>query len=368
MPIGILTLEWDDRLGVQITAKYPEELTISEPTLIQIYSTHEYTGEAGMISLMVGSLNIASYYTGADKKIYVVLLLNIDDDPDAFEGGLADISRIIIQNIDGNAYVPMVPSLFRRLSVYPSLNQEQLIAITYQDEVKRMIINRLRDEGVISKSELNIWLKDRYRYGFVDVDSILFDLVKRDIIKVTSVKGMPSELIFLTNDLLMIRTPPVKILKNPVEMGLPENLADDYEIAVKNYFDNYRPSEEDNLKIIELLVNPPIYETIRLLRTTVPTKNTLEKLRKKGVDDVDEVLKVLYENKLIQVFQDKRNIEYYAMLSDFNLSLMYPKYALNTIIQEYELKSKMDKVLVEYLNVLEDTYYDLKMQTKPTKE
>jgi hypothetical protein len=84
---------------------------------------------------MVGSLNIASYYTGADKKIYVVLLLNIDDDPDAFEGGLADISRIIIQNIDGNAYVPMVPSLFRRLSVYPSLNQEQLIAITYQDEV-----------------------------------------------------------------------------------------------------------------------------------------------------------------------------------------------------------------------------------------
>jgi len=368
MPIGLITMKWDERIGTTITSKYPEELTISEPTLIQIYSTHEYTGEAGMISLMVGSLNIASYYTGIDQKIYVVLLLNLDDDPDAFEGGLSDISRIIIQNLEDDAYIPMVPSLFRRLSVYPSLNQEQLIAITYQDYVKRMIINRLGEEGVISKSELNIWLKDKYRFGFVDLDSILFELVKRDLIKVTSVKGMPSELIFLTNDLLMIRTPPVKILKDPVEMGLPENLVEDYKNAVKIYFSNYHPSEEDNLKIIELLVNPPVYETIRLLRTTVTTKNTLEKLRKKGVDDVDEVLKVLYENKLIQVFQDKRSIEYYAMLSDFNLSLIYPKYALNTIIQEYELKSKMDKVLVEYLNVLEDTYYDLKMQTKPTEE
>ena len=262
----------------------------------------------------------------------------------------------------------MTPSLFRRLSVYPTLNQEQLLAITYQDEIKRMIINRLRDEGVVTKSELNIWLKDKYRYGFFDIDSILFDLVKREIIKEASVKDMPSELIFLINDLLMLRIPPTKLLKNPVERGLPENLVDDYKIAVKNYFSSYRPSEEDSLKIIKLLVNPPIYETLRLLRTTIPTKNTLEKLRKKGVDDVDEVLKELYENKIIQVFQDKRSIEYYAMLSDYNLSLIYPKYALNTIIQEYELKSKMDKVLIEYLNVLEDTYLDLKMQTKSTEE
>ncbi len=364
MPVGLLIMKWDERVGTQISAKYPEEILINDQTLMQIYSTHEYSGEAGMISLMVGSLNIASYYTGRDQGIYVILLLSLDDDPDSFEGGLSDISRIILQNIEDRSYVSMIPSLFRRISVYPSLNQEQLLAITYQDEIKRMIINRLRDEGVVSKSELNVWLKDKYRYGFIDLDAILFELVKREIIKEASVKGMPSEQIFFINDLLIIRTPPVKIFKNPVEKGLPDSLVEEYRVAVNNFFKNYKIEEDDHLKIIELLVNPQVYETLRLLRTMIVTKNVLEKLRKKGVDDIDGVLKTLWENNIIQVFQDKRNVEYYAILSDIHLSLIYPKYLLSIIIQEYEVKSKTDKVLIEYLNVLEDAYYNMKSQKK----
>src|SRR5665648_1088162 len=158
-----------------------------------------------MISLMVGSLNIASYYTGPEKGYYILLLLNLDDDPDSYEGGLIDVSRIILQNLEDEAYVSLIPSLFQRLSVYPTLNNEQRLAITYQDEIKRMIINRLREEGVVSKSELMVWLKDRYKQGFVDLEGVLIELIKRDLIKETSVKGMPSELLFLTNDVLMLR-------------------------------------------------------------------------------------------------------------------------------------------------------------------
>ena len=368
MPVGLAIMKWDPRIGTQIVAKYPEEIKISDATLMQIYSTHEYSGESGMISLMVGPLNIASYFTGPDKGYYIILLLTLDDDPDSFEGGLSDISRIILQNIDDNAFVPMIPSLFRRLSVYPTLNQEQLLAITYQDEVKRMIINRLRDEGVVSKSELNVWLKDKYRYGFFDIDAILFDLVRREIIKETSVKDMPSELIFLINDLLILRVPPSAVYTEPVERGLPEALVNDYKLVVKNFFQSYNPSEEDNQKLIDLIVNPNIYDTIKLLRTTIATKNVLEKLRKKGVDDIDGVLKELWEHKIINVFRDKRGIEYYAMLSDFFVSLIYPKYLLNTVIQEYEVKSKTDKVLLEYLNVLKDAYYEIKLKKKFNKK
>jgi len=364
MPVGLLVMRWDERVGTEITAKFPEEINMSEGTLMQIYSTHEYSGEAGMISLMVGSLNIASYYTGPEKQMYIILLLSLDDDPDTFEGGLADIARIIIQNTSDDSYISMIPSLYRRLSVYPSLNQEQLLAITYQDEIKRMIINRLRDEGVVTKSELNVWLKDKYRYGFIDIDAILFELVKREMIKETSVKGMPSEIIFLINDLLTIRVPPMKLLKNPVANGLPESLVEEYEAAVRNFFISYRPSEEDTLNIVELFVNPQVYETLRLLRTLIATKNVLEKLRKKGVDDIDGVLKLLWDNNLVQVFRDSKNIEYYALCSDIFFSLVYPKYIANTIIQEYEVKSKTEKVLIEYLNVLEDTYYNIKEQKK----
>jgi len=364
MPVGLVLMKWDERVGTEILAKYPEEITVTDKTLMQVYSTHEYSGESGMISLMVGSLNIASYYTGPEKGYYILLLLNLDDDPDAYEGGLADTSRIILQNLEDEAYLQLIPSLFRRLSVYPTLNAEQRLAMTYQDEIKRMIINRLREEGVVSKSELMVWLKDRYKQGFVDLEGVLIELIKREIIKEASVKGMPSELIFLTNDIIMMRIPPVQLLKDPADRGLPSQLVEDYRTETKKFFQNYRPSENDNLTIIDVLINPQVYETLRLLRTAIVTRNDLEKLKKKGVDDVDEVLKMLWESQMIQVFQDERNNEYYALLSDFYVELIFPKYLINIIKEEYEKKSKADQVLIEYLNVLENTYVNLKEAAK----
>ena len=367
MPVGLVVMKWDERIGTEITAKYPEEITITDKTLMQVYSTHEYSGESGMISLMVGSLNIASYYTGPEKGYYILLLLNLDDDPDAYEGGMADASRVILQNVDDDSYIGMIPNLFRRLSVYPTLNAEQQLAITYQDEIKRMIINRLRDEGVVSKSELMVWLKDKYKSGFVDLEGVLIDLIKRDMIKEASVKGMPSELIFLTNDILMLRIPPSQLLKNPSERGLPAQLAGDYKTESKKFFQSYRPSEEDNLRVVAILNDPQVYETIRLLRTAIVTKNDLEKLKKKGVDDVDEVLKLLWDGQMIQVFQDDQNNEYYALLCDFYLNLVFPKYMMRVVKAEYETKSKADQVLVEYLKVLEDAYVTRKSAGKIEK-
>jgi len=364
MPIGLVVMKWDDRGGIEILAKYPEEINVNDRTLMQVYSTHEYTGESGMISLLVGSLNIASYYTGPDKGYYILLLLSLEDDPDAYEGGLIDISGIILKNLIDEAYLPMVPTLFRRLSVYPTLNNEQRLAIAYQDEIIRLVIKRLRDEGVISKSELMVWLKDKYKEGFVDIEGVLVELVKREIVKESSVKGMPSELIFLIKDMLVTRVPLVNILDDPLSHGLPSQFVEDYRTQVKNYFQNYLPTEADNINIIDILVNPQTYETLRLLRIAIVTRNELEKLRKKGVDDLDGVLKTLWDAKLIQVFQDERRVEYYALLSDFYIDLLFPKYLLNVIKKMHDLKFKSEKVLVEYLTVLENTYTDIKSTSK----
>ncbi|MEE9377367.1 MAG: hypothetical protein V3V33_04950 [Candidatus Lokiarchaeia archaeon] len=369
MPIGLVIMRWDIKVSTEILAKYPEELIIGDETLMQIYAAHEYTGEPGMISLLVGPLNIASYYTGREKPLYIILLLNLDEDADAYEGGLSDISRVIFQNFEDEAYLEMIPFLFQRLSTYPTLNEEQSLAITYLDGVNRLIINRLREEGVITKSELKIWLKDRYREGFFDVDAILMELIKKEIIKETSVKGMPSELIFLINDLFMIRRPPIKLLGNPVERGLPERFVEEYNVAVKNFFQKYRPSEEDHIKILEqVIADPQIYEILKLLRISIVTKNVLEKLRKKGVDDIDGGLKKLWDNQMIHVFQDTKGNEYYALLTDFYNSLLYPKYMLNTIIQQYGVKSKSEGVLIEYLNVLDDNYRTTKQVTEVEEE
>ncbi len=367
MPIGLILMRWDPKISTDIISKYPEELIITDETLMQIYAAHEYTAEPGMISLMVGHLNIASYYTGGDKPLYIVLLLNLDDDPDAYEGGLADVSRIIIQNYEDQAYLEMVPFLFQRLSAYPHLNQEQALALTYEDEINRLLINRLRDEGVVSKSELKVWMKEKYYRGFFDIDGILIELIKKEIIKESSVKGMPSELIFLINDIFTIRRPPIKILREPIERGLPESLVATYNAEVRTYFQNYRPSEEDNLKLIKILTDPQLYEILKLLRISIVTRSSIEKLRKKGVDDIDGGIKKLLENKVMYMFQNGQGTEYYALLSDLQVSLVYPRYILNIILHQYDVKSKSDGVLIEYLNVLEDTYRPYKPKTNSKK-
>ncbi|MFX1428968.1 MAG: DUF2341 domain-containing protein [Promethearchaeota archaeon] len=359
-PLGLLLMKWDERIGTEILAKYPKDISVSEKTLMQVYSTHEYSGEKGSVTLTAEVTNILSYYTGPEEGYYLLLILSTDDDPDLYEGGMADILRDIISNLEDDSYIHMIPTLFQRISLYPSLSSEEILALTYQNKIIRTIINLLREDGVITKSELNIWLKDKFVEGFFDLDAILTELIKLEIIKVSSVKNIPSELILLTTDIFMVRAPPLKLLDNPSSHGLPSQFAKEYTNDVKKFFQNYRPTEEDNIKTVEILVNPQVYETLKLLRTAIVTRQDLEKLRKKGVDDVYNVLKLLWDNQMIKVFHDEKNIEYYALLSDFYIEYIFPKYLLKAVKTEFEQKSKNKRILIEYLTILEESYFKLK--------
>ncbi|NVM36033.1 MAG: DUF2341 domain-containing protein [Candidatus Lokiarchaeota archaeon] len=363
-PRGLLFMKWDEKIGTEIMAKYPEDVQVSDKTLMQIYSTHEYTGEKGIITLMVENLNILSYYTGHEQGYYLLLFLNLDDDADLYESGMPDILRSIIENIKDDSYLKLIPLYFQRLSVYPLLSEEEIPIFHYQNEIKRIIINILREDGVITKSELMVWLKDKHLEGFFDLDAILNDLIKMDIIKVSSIKGLPSELIFLVKDIFMLRTPPTTVLEDPVSHGLPSQFIQEYPNNVKKFFQEYHPTEEDNIKIVEILTNPQVYETIRLLRTAIVTREDLEKLKKKGVDDIYGVLKILWDNKMITVLHDEKNKEYYALLCDFYIDFIFPKYLLKSVKSAFDQKSKVNKVLIEFLNTLENAYFDSKSSKK----
>ncbi|MHA1602196.1 MAG: hypothetical protein ACTSVL_05100 [Promethearchaeota archaeon] len=58
------------------------------------------------------------------------------------------------------------------------------------------------------------------------------------------------------------------------------------------------------------------------------TLNDLEKLRKKGVNDVDRVLKAFWEVKMISLFQDDKSNEYFCLTSDFYIGRFDPIYTL----------------------------------------
>ncbi|MFX1551679.1 MAG: hypothetical protein ACFFB9_15120, partial [Promethearchaeota archaeon] len=363
-PIGLVLMEWNERVGTEILAKYPEEAIITEKTCMQIYSTHEYSGEKGIITLSVGSLNIVSYYTGPEQGYYLLLILDLEDDPDLYEGGMADVLRGLLQNIEDDTYKKLMPSYFQRLSLYPTFSDEEILALTYQDEAKRMIIEYLREAGIISKSELVIWFKDKYTEKFIDLEATLSDLLKKGIIKQISVKGLLSELIVLINDIFMLRAPPLELIEDPINRGLPTQFKKEYLELVKKFFQSYVPTNEDNLKIVKILSDPQIHLTLRLLRNSIVSRQDLEKLKVKGVTDPYSVVKTLWELQLIAVFQDEMKREYYALLSDFYIDLIFPKYLLQVIKTSYDQKSLSNKALIEYLEILEDVYYNLRSEEK----
>ncbi|MFW9821167.1 MAG: hypothetical protein ACFFE5_16300, partial [Candidatus Thorarchaeota archaeon] len=359
-PLGLLLMKWDERIGAELLLKYPKDINVSDRTLMQIYGTHEYTGEKGTISLTSGILNILSYYTGPELGYYVILFLNLEDDPDMYEGAMANVAQVILQNLENDAYLQMIPSLFQRLSFFPSLNNEQKLIYYYQDEIKRMIIKILRDYGVITKAELIIWIRDKELEGIIDLEAILAELIKSELIKVASVKGIPSELIFLTKDIFMLRVPPNELFKDPVNRGLPVQFVKEYKEEVQKFFKSYHPTEEDNVRVLDSLVDPEVYETLRLLRRAIVTMKEFEKLESKGVSDIYGVLKKLWDANLIRVFKDENKVEYYSLLTEFYIDHIFPKYLLNIVNRSYEEKSKTDKVLIEYLNLLEETYTTLR--------
>ncbi len=360
MPTGLVVMHWNERVGVEILGAYPEESTIQDRTLMQLYSQHEFTGDAGLVSLSAGAVNLASYYTGSETAVYVILILTAEEDGDVYEEGLAEITRQIISNIHSGDLNSILPPLFQRLSVYPTLNEEQRYALLLNSEINRLLLNRLRDEAVISKAEISIWMKDRYREGFVDIETIIASLVKLGLIKIASVKGLTSDMVFLTEDLMAIRIPPGNLIKDPVDRHLPESLKETYLSEVRNVFQSYVPNQKDNQNIIEnIFLDPACYEVLKLMREAIVTRNDLEKLKKKGVDDVDKALKAFWEAKMVSVLQDAKGTEYFCLTTNFFIDKFYPRYNVDTIINQYRSKSQNNTALIKALSLMKEEYFNV---------
>jgi hypothetical protein len=154
----------------------------------------------------------------------------------------------------------------------------------------------------------------------------------------------------------MLRVPPANLFDDPVAFGLPKQLTNQYQAEVQNVFSTYHPTEEDTLSLLNILIDPEVYETLRLLRMAIVTIQDFEKLKNRGVSDIYSVLRKLWDAQMIKIFKDENGIEYYTLTTDVHINLIYPKYQLNLIKILYDQKSKSDKVLVQYLNILEETY------------
>lgn len=120
MPDGLIVMKYDERSGIDIMAKYPEEkLKISNKTLMHILNLHEFSKQSGIASLTIQNINFVTYYSGSETDFFFILMLNMLENPENYEVILEEVAQIILENIQENEYVEMLPTLFNRILDYP---------------------------------------------------------------------------------------------------------------------------------------------------------------------------------------------------------------------------------------------------------
>jgi len=360
MANGIIIMHWDDRIGAEITTAYPEGIDkkIQIKTLMQLYAQHEYTGEAGFVFLTIGDLNLVSYYTGPNTKYYIVLSLDEDEEGAEFQEGILILTRQLMEIVsDPDLVKDRIPYLFKQAAAYPYFTEEQKLGIFFADEIKRKILERFRMEMMVSRSDIELWIKQNFEI-YVDIEALLEQLMSMGLVKTVSVKGISSDMMFFVQDIMMLRHPPIEILKDPTAHNMPAPLKKFYVEEVQNFFKQYILNESDNMKIIaNVICDVDTYNVFKLLRENVYTMSELKEKTNKNEVELGHILKSLWELKMITVLEDAHKVEFYCILSDFYIGKFYPTYNIDTILKSHANKVQSKKVLLKALDIMREEYY-----------
>lgn len=107
LPIGILLIRWDDKLGTTLIAKYPEKLKFPSRILMNIYSQHRAQSmDPSFVTMTLTDMKISSFFSGMDENFigasnYIIaLMLRRDEPPQIFREVLKKAAAKILKNVD----------------------------------------------------------------------------------------------------------------------------------------------------------------------------------------------------------------------------------------------------------------------------
>ncbi|MFX1293286.1 MAG: hypothetical protein ACFFD2_00310 [Promethearchaeota archaeon] len=107
MPIGILLIRWDDKLGTSLIAKYPEKFKFPSRILMNIYSQHRtQSTDPSFATMTLTNIKISSFFSGMDENYigasnYIIaLVLRRDEKINLFRDILKKAAAKILKNID----------------------------------------------------------------------------------------------------------------------------------------------------------------------------------------------------------------------------------------------------------------------------
>ncbi len=344
---------WDPKIGMTELGAYPKGLAISEPLKLQVFQMHEYTGEAGNISLFNEGTSVVSYSSGPAEGIYIVIVLFADEVPEMFENALLEFSAQIINERSSPDYSAYLGGVFKRIEEFAKLDHEQYLAIILAHDQKREILDFLRRVGIISRDDLELWMKETYRREFLDITAICNPLYMNKIIK--SMVYEDKEMIILLQDVTIVRVPPPEKLFTPENKSvLGSKLFRQWVASCKDFFKNYHHSQDIVKHLAEILLDQGKYQIIKILRNKFLESSSLPQLKKvTGIDP--KAIKELNDAGVVMELQGQKGT-IYALKSDIIASQFFPQKILDLILRNYQLKSLSKQTLLGHLGEIKNFY------------
>ncbi|MFX1294113.1 MAG: helix-hairpin-helix domain-containing protein [Promethearchaeota archaeon] len=243
------------------------------------------------------------------------------------------------------------------------LGKDQILAKIYSTELAYTVLKLLR-ERARNKTEIQKIIENKLmKVSLRELNDVIDLLVQTELVQLEWFEGNFDVHLFLISDFAIFRTPAFKIIKE-IEKHLPTPLvAQKYLKASAKYFDEYKPTSEDNLFIAELLRDPDIFVTLTLLRDSM---YPLKKFPKGGFGDskinLRSIIDRMIDAGIAIVIPDETKKEWVLLLTDIRVPQFYPEYMLENIRQGVSEHRINDELALKHLDLLEihyDTFYEI---------
>ncbi|MFX1363631.1 MAG: hypothetical protein ACFFCE_09525 [Promethearchaeota archaeon] len=373
MPHGFIITEWTEDQGLIVKLSHPENLNIDLDDMMRIFYAHiTGAGAAGnvLVRLEKSRSNVSSYFTGLDSDMPVMinLMLDLGEDPEMFgETVIKEINNDILNYLRQlSTNISQSYEIVKKIRLYlkntlvlldrlKNLSKEQRLAQIYTSEKARTILEALQ-ERPLSRRELQGAIEDKLNKIVTNIEFILDPFVKTGLITQDWVEGNTDITLFLLSDFTIFRTPSIKLVEDAKKNIPTSELAYKYLDEVKNYFKDYKPTPEDNLKIAQIIMNPDNYDFITLFRERAYPLNKIPKAPGQSIDEIGSFLKDLEKDKIITLISDNKDTLWVFLLTDIVVHTFYPEYMIENI-RKKRIEGTIDKnVAISHLEFLEKAY------------
>jgi hypothetical protein len=373
MPNGYIITEWTEDQGLVVKLSYPEDLEIDLDDMMRIFYAHiTGAGAAGnvLVRLEKARSNVSSYFTGieSDMPVMINLMLELGEDPEMFgEAILQEVNQDLIKYLrEMNTNVSQTYEVVKKIKHYlrntlilldrlKNLSKEQRLAQIYTSEKGRTILEALQ-ERALSRRELQGIIEEKLKKIIPNIEYVLDPFIKTGLIMQDWVEGDTDITLFLLNDFTIYRSPVSKLVEDAKKNLPTPEVSSKYLEEVSNFFTNYQPSFEDNLKIARTLMTPDNYDYITLFREKPYPINKIPKAPGESLEQIGSFLKSMEEDQIIKVIRDSKDTNWVFLLTDIVVDTFYPEYIIEKIRKDTSERKLKKNVAFKHLEFLEAAY------------